>query len=63
MGLDVDRQSRLIASDGHAQATILALGPMTRGTFGEMTGAPDIIRQIARVVWTMANRVATRVSA
>lgn len=63
VGLDVDRQSRLIAGDGHAHATILAFGPMTRGTFGEMTGAPDIVRQVASVVWAMTNGMPAQKSA
>lgn len=58
VGLDVDRQSRLIARGGHVHATILALGPMTRGTFGEMTGAPDIVRHIRDVVSAFANGLA-----
>lgn len=55
LGLAVDRWSRLIAGDGRAHATIRALGPMTRGTFGEMTGAPDIIRHIATVIDAMSD--------
>ncbi|WP_368912048.1 FAD/NAD(P)-binding protein [Taklimakanibacter deserti] len=62
-GLDVDRHSRLVADDGHAHATLLALGPMTRGTFGEMTGAPDIVRQIVIVTRSMADSVAMQASA
>jgi uncharacterized NAD(P)/FAD-binding protein YdhS len=54
LGLAVDRWSRLIAKDGQVHQTIRALGPMTRGTFGEMTGAPDILRQIVIVVDALA---------
>jgi uncharacterized NAD(P)/FAD-binding protein YdhS len=53
LGLAADPWSRLIARDGRMHATIRALGPVTRGTFGEMTGAPDIIRHILRVVEAM----------
>lgn len=61
LGLAVDPWSRLIARDGRAHASIRALGPVTRGTFGEMTGAPDIIRHILRVVEVMKqDRVVTR---
>jgi uncharacterized NAD(P)/FAD-binding protein YdhS len=49
VGLSVDLESRLISRDGAAQASFLALGPLTRGSFGEMTGAPDIARQIERI--------------
>jgi uncharacterized NAD(P)/FAD-binding protein YdhS len=49
-GLDVTPDSRLIGATGTVLASALALGPMTRGTFGEMTGAPDIVRHIERLV-------------
>jgi uncharacterized NAD(P)/FAD-binding protein YdhS len=48
-GLAVDRESRLISRAGAPQTGLLALGPLTRGSFGEMTGAPDIARQIERI--------------
>jgi uncharacterized NAD(P)/FAD-binding protein YdhS len=31
------------------QATFRALGPITRGSFGEMTGAPDIVRHVEQI--------------
>jgi uncharacterized NAD(P)/FAD-binding protein YdhS len=46
----VDEFSRLIDARGTAQPELFAFGPITRGTFGEMTGAPDILRQIERVI-------------
>jgi uncharacterized NAD(P)/FAD-binding protein YdhS len=49
-GVRVDKFSRLIDARGTVQAELFAFGPITRGTFGEMTGAPDILRQIERVV-------------
>jgi uncharacterized NAD(P)/FAD-binding protein YdhS len=48
-GLAVDQESRLISREGRPHQGFLALGPLTRGSFGEMTGAPDIVRQIERV--------------
>jgi uncharacterized NAD(P)/FAD-binding protein YdhS len=50
LGLKVDGLSRLIDARGAMQPDLFAFGPITRGTFGEMTGAPDILRQIERVV-------------
>jgi uncharacterized NAD(P)/FAD-binding protein YdhS len=50
LGLRVDGFSRSIGARGVTQSNLFAFGPITRGTFGEMTGAPDILRQIARVV-------------
>ena len=50
LGIRVDGFSRVIDARGAAQPDLFAFGPITRGTFGEMTGAPDIRRQIERVV-------------
>ena len=50
VGLKVDGLSRLIDARGATQSDLFAFGPITRGTFGEMTGAPDILRQIERVI-------------
>ena len=46
VGLAVDPQSHVLDRGGRAWPTLLAFGPMTRGSFGEMTGAPDIARHI-----------------
>lgn len=54
LGLAVDALGRLIGRNGRANPAMRALGPLTRGTFGEMTGAPDIIRHVVRVAETMA---------
>jgi uncharacterized NAD(P)/FAD-binding protein YdhS len=51
----VDGLSRLIDARGTTQPDLFAFGPITRGTFGEMTGAPDILRQIQRVAPTLTN--------
>jgi uncharacterized NAD(P)/FAD-binding protein YdhS len=50
IGLAVDPWSRVIDAQGRPDPTLLALGPMTRGSFGEMTGAPDIARHTENVV-------------
>ena len=49
-GLDTDLKSRVLDADGHVSPGLFAFGPMTRGTFGEMTGAPDIARHIERIL-------------
>jgi uncharacterized NAD(P)/FAD-binding protein YdhS len=54
LGLAVDQESRLISREGAGQESLLALGPLTRGSFGEMTGAPDISRQIERIAVAVA---------
>jgi uncharacterized NAD(P)/FAD-binding protein YdhS len=55
LGLRVDGLSRLIDARGSTQLDLFAFGPITRGTFGEMTGAPDILSQIERVVPALVN--------
>lgn len=54
LGVRVDGFSRLVDAGGTVQPDLFAFGPITRGTFGEMTGAPDILRQIERVVPMLA---------
>jgi uncharacterized NAD(P)/FAD-binding protein YdhS len=50
LGVRVDKFSRLLDAGAATHPDLFAFGPITRGTFGEMTGAPDIIRQIERIV-------------
>ena len=50
LGLAVDATSRVLDQASQPWPSLLAFGPMTRGTFGEMTGAPDIAAHIERVV-------------
>ncbi len=53
LGLAVDAESRLAkGTAGHHEA-LWAFGPVTRGSFGEMTGEPDIVRHLARVAPTV----------
>lgn len=49
LGLAVDAESRLRARHGGAHETFRAFGPVTRGSFGEMTGEPDIVKHVARI--------------
>ncbi|MGE3875261.1 MAG: FAD/NAD(P)-binding protein [Parvibaculaceae bacterium] len=63
LGLEVDSQSCLVGGDGRVERTLLALGPMTRGTFGEMTGVPEIARQVAVVASGLARRTEMLASA
>jgi uncharacterized NAD(P)/FAD-binding protein YdhS len=50
LGLAVDRGSRVIGADGALRPGLYAFGPMTRGSFGEMTGAADIAHHIEAVI-------------
>ncbi len=50
VGIAVELDSRVVDRAGAARDTLRAFGPITRGSFGEMTGEPDIVRHIARTV-------------
>ena len=45
-GFAVDDRSCMLDASGAPQHDLFAFGPLTRGTFGEMTGAPDIARHV-----------------
>lgn len=49
LGLDVTAQCELIAADGAVSSKVLAVGPLTRGTFFEIDAIPDIRVQCARL--------------
>jgi len=42
LGIDIDLQGHAIGRDGHVAGTLFVAGPLGRGTFGELTGAPDL---------------------
>ena len=42
LGVDVDLEARVIRSDGIANATLFAIGPIARGALWEVTSVPDI---------------------
>lgn len=49
IGLDVSANCEIIANDGAVSRKILAVGPLTRGTFFEIDAIPDIRVQCARL--------------
>ncbi|MCX8999643.1 FAD/NAD(P)-binding protein [Rhizobiaceae bacterium BDR2-2] len=49
LGIACDQDSRAIASDGRACRDLFVIGPPTRATFGEITGAPEIVVQAAHI--------------
>ena len=53
LGIEVDAQCRVRAANGETQAALFCIGPMTRGTFWEVTAVPDIRRQ----AWDLARRL------
>jgi uncharacterized NAD(P)/FAD-binding protein YdhS len=58
VGLAVDRRSRMLDDAGLPKPGLYAFGPMTRGSFGEMSGAADIAHHIEAVVGGMLAREA-----
>ncbi|WP_296744842.1 FAD/NAD(P)-binding protein [Mesorhizobium sp.] len=49
LGLDVTAKCEIIAADGTISSRVLAVGPLTRGTFFEIDAIPDIRVQCARL--------------
>lgn len=49
LGIACDDQCRAISSAGLPQTSLLVAGPLTRGTFGEITGVPEIAAQAAAI--------------
>jgi uncharacterized NAD(P)/FAD-binding protein YdhS len=56
VGLAVDRRSRMLDDAGLPKPGLYAFGPMTRGSFGEMSGAADIAHHIEAVVAGLLDR-------
>ncbi|WP_116092329.1 FAD/NAD(P)-binding protein [Sphingomonas crusticola] len=53
LGIEVTQQSEVIGADGAPRPNLLAVGPMTRGTFWEIVAVPDIRRQ----TWAVARKL------
>ena len=49
LGLAVDDEGRVLTAQGEAEPKLFALGPITRGTFWEVTAIPDIRVKAAKV--------------
>jgi uncharacterized NAD(P)/FAD-binding protein YdhS len=49
LGLDINAGHQVIRADGTAQATLFAVGPITRGALWEINAVPDIRVQAAEV--------------
>jgi uncharacterized NAD(P)/FAD-binding protein YdhS len=60
LGLDVTYESAIIDRRGVASRRLYALGPVTRGTFWEITSVPDIREQCWNLARLLAGRLATR---
>lgn len=53
LGLACDRQSRAIGRNGLAVDGLFIAGPLARGTFGELTGVPEIAAQCEQIASTI----------
>jgi uncharacterized NAD(P)/FAD-binding protein YdhS len=50
LGIASDYDSRALARDGYPVEDLFIAGPLARGTFGELTGVPEIAAQAERIV-------------
>ncbi len=57
LGLDVDEHCRLLNSNGDPQSRLLAVGPLSRGSFWEITSVPDIRVQATQVAGYLRRNV------
>ena len=53
LGIEVDIQSRAMGRDGRSAGTLFVAGPLARGTFGELMGAPDLARHARNIAETL----------
>ena len=56
LGLDVTPDGALVDPGGRASDRLFGLGPVTAGTFWEITAVPDIRTQAARLAGTLLAR-------
>jgi uncharacterized NAD(P)/FAD-binding protein YdhS len=54
LGIDVDLSGHAIGRDGAVAGALFVAGPLARGTFGELMGAPDLARYARRIAETIA---------
>ena len=58
LGLAVDAEAHLLRPDGSAWPSIFVVGPLARGTFGELMGLPQISMQPRALAAHLAERLA-----
>jgi uncharacterized NAD(P)/FAD-binding protein YdhS len=63
LGLDVTQNCALLDRDGAISRRLFAVGPVTKGTFWEMTAVPDIRQQAEFLAGQLAALVRPQVSA
>lgn len=55
LGIDVDLRGRAIGRDGQSAGALYVAGPLARGTFGELMGAPDLARHARNIAESIAH--------
>lgn len=60
LGITCDRKSRAIGLGGHATEGLFIAGPLARGTFGELTGVPEIAAQCEHIAGQIIEGVRSR---
>jgi uncharacterized NAD(P)/FAD-binding protein YdhS len=63
LGLDVTEDGALIGLDGSVSERLYGVGPVTRGTFWEITAVPDIRLQCAQMAKHLVTRLRSADSA
>jgi uncharacterized NAD(P)/FAD-binding protein YdhS len=56
LGIDVDLGGHAIGRDGAVTETLFVAGPLARGTFGELMGAPDLARYARNIAETIVRQ-------
>ncbi|MGL5167521.1 MAG: FAD/NAD(P)-binding protein [Afipia sp.] len=56
LGIDVDLGGHAIGRDGVAAGSLFVAGPLARGTFGELMGAPDLARYARNLAETIVRQ-------
>ncbi|MCO6177088.1 FAD/NAD(P)-binding protein [Ciceribacter sp. RN22] len=59
LGVACDRTSRAIGRNGYPVDSLFIAGPLARGTFGELTGVPEIATQADQIAHTIIARRAS----
>jgi uncharacterized NAD(P)/FAD-binding protein YdhS len=63
LGLEVSGHGALVDAEGHASERLFAVGPVTRGSFWEITAVPDIRYQCLDIACTLKPQPAVALSA
>lgn len=56
LGIDVDPGGHAVDRDGVAAEALFVAGPLARGTFGELMGAPDLARYARNIAETIVRQ-------